>query len=248
MKLANWNLQRAATKMKRTALREQTDAVAADLWILTETREEFDPGLPYSCHSAEWRDGLPGLDTAADHWVAIHSVHPLERIDVRDKVRTTAARVHPEDAAPFLVFGTVLPWNGDNWRGHASAGGDAFRAALKLQQQDWQDMRQDYPKDEFFVMGDMNQDLAPARYYGSKANKDALLAALDSVGLHALTGGDGDPIRRDSASYACIDHICALKDSLWKAEPAARWPDAPQPDKRLSDHFGVSVSLASKVI
>ena len=56
MKLANWNVERASTKARRAALREATDAVAADLWVLTETRDSFHPGLPYSCSSAGWRD------------------------------------------------------------------------------------------------------------------------------------------------------------------------------------------------
>lgn len=43
-----------------------------------------------------------------------------------------------------------------------------------------------------------------------------------------------------SAPWACIDHICARKDSRWRAAPAIRWPDTAMPDKRLSDHFGVA--------
>jgi endonuclease/exonuclease/phosphatase family metal-dependent hydrolase len=106
-------------------------------------------------------------------------------------------------------------------------------------------LRRDNPDDEFFVLGDFNQDLVRVgpRYYGSRANRDALETALVDAGLVALTAADGDPIRRDSAPCACIDHICARRDSNWRAEPAVRWPDLPAPERWLSDHFGLSVLL-----
>ena len=48
-------------------------------------------------------------------------------------------------------------------------------------------------------MGDLNQDLAPTHYYGSRQNRTALHEALDQAGLVALTAGALDPLRRDSA-------------------------------------------------
>ena len=112
-----------------------------------------------------------------------------------------------------------------------------------MQARDWLRIRETYPTDEFFVLGDLNQDMVTPRYYGSRSNRLALENALEIAGLIALTAGDGDPIRRESAPCACIDHICARRDSIWRAEPAVRWPNAPKPERSLSDHFGVSVSL-----
>jgi len=94
-------------------------------------------------------------------------------------------------------------------------------------------------------MGDFDQDLVTPHYYGSRANRAALEATLQEVGLVALTGGEGDPVRRDSAPCACIDHICSRGDSKWRAEPASRWPELPVPDKRLTDHFGVSIAFTT---
>jgi hypothetical protein len=158
-------------------------------------------------------------------------------------LRTAAARIRPEFGDPFVVYGTVLPWIGRKWRTHPSASGVAFREALSVQAKDWMRIRRVYPVDEFFVLGDLNQDLVRPRYYGSRANRAALEKALQDAGLAALTAGDGDPVRRDSAPFACIDHICARRDSQWRPEPAVRWPDSPVPDKWLSDHFGLSISL-----
>ena len=108
-------------------------------------------------------------------------------------------------------------------------------------------MQLEYPKDELFVLGDFNQDLARVRYCGTKVTRDLLTAALEDCGLVAITAGDGDPIRRDSPPFACIDHVCALRNSRWRSELAVRWPDVPKPDKRLSDHFGVAVLFVPDV-
>lgn len=247
VKLANWNLERASTSARRDALREYTDRVGADVWVFTETHRDFTPGLPYACSSAEGRDRIHGLDTAEDRWAMIWSWHRLEQLETSDPTRTVAARIYPEGADPFVVYGTVLPWNGDNWRGHPSAGGVAFCEALKHQQADWLRLRERFPQDEFFIIGDFNQDLAPTHYYGSQLKRRALITALTECGLVALTAGDGDPIRRDAAPMACIDHICALRDSAWRPEPAVRWPDGPLPASHLSDHFGVAVRFTGKM-
>lgn len=224
MKLGNWNLERASTAIRRDGLRAHTDVIGADLGVFTETHRDFTPGLRNSFSSSGGRDEIAGLDTRADHWAMIWSSSPLEQMETSDAIRTVAARVHPALGAPYLVYGTVLPWNGDNWRGHSSAGGIAFCEALKVQKADWLSLCRRFPNDELFVVGDFNQDLAPTHYYESRLKRNALVGALDECGLVALTSGDGDPIRGETAPLACIDHICALGDSKWIPEPAIRWP------------------------
>lgn len=221
-------------------MREWTDRIAADVWVLTETHDGFTPGHEHSCKSDPGRDGY---DEPGHRWVTIWSKWQLEPLPTTDRRRTAAARVVPPGDAPFLVFGTVLPWHGDNWHGHASAGGLAFREALELQRADWKNLSREYPDHEFFVLGDFNQDLVHPRYYGARSNRAALLTTLDECGLVAHTAGAGDPIRRDSGPWACIDHICGRRESRWRPEPAVRWPDAPKPMKRLSDHFGLAITF-----
>ncbi len=177
--------------------------------------------------------------------MTLWSRFPLDPLPTSDPARSAAARIRPESGPPFIVFGTVLPWLGSQWRGFPSKGSVAFRAALSVQSADWMAIRRNDPDVELFVLGDLNQDLVRGgpRYYGSRANRIALESALLDAGLVALTAADGDPIRRDSAPSACIDHICARSDSSWRVESTARWPNAPRPDRRLSDHFGLSVTL-----
>lgn len=245
MKLATWNVAVPIAKSRRDALQTHIDTAKPDILVLTETHDGFKPGFAHSCSSEDGRDGSrdPG-----HRWVTIWSNDRLEPLDTSDKKRTASARVFPQVGNPFVVYGTVLPWIGSEWHGHASAGGFAFGESLKVQAADWKQLCGDYPDDEFFLLGDLNQDLVSnkPRYYGSKANRTALEAAFLDVGLTPLTAGGDDPIRRDSAPCACIDHICTRVNSHWRAESTARWPNEPKPHKPLSDHFGVSVSLVPR--
>ena len=227
---------------RRENLRAHTDRVDADIWVLTEAHDGFSPGHPFSHSSDAGRDGQRDPE---HRWVTLWSRFPIEPLATSDSARTVAARVRPPSADPFVIFGTVLPWFGSTWRGFDSSGGVAFRESLAVQSADWLRLRRDFPSDEFFVLGDMNQDLVATspRYYGSLNNRAALEAALFAAGLTALTAGAGDPVRRDSAPCACIDHICMLGDSAWRADAAVRWPDAAVPQRSLSDHFGIAVSL-----
>lgn len=241
LKLATWNVMLPVSKCRREALRSHTDQQQADVWVLTETHDGFTPGHPYSHSSAAGRDG----GHEAEHrWVTIWSRYPIDPLTTRDDVRTAAVRITRESSRPFIVYGTVLPWLGSSWQGHVSKRGVAFGESLAVQAADWRQFRHQFPKDEIFVLGDFNQDMVSPRYYGSRANRSALETALQEAGLVALTGGEGDPIRRDSAPCACIDHICARADSDWPAESAIRWPDLSSPARWLTDHFGVSISFA----
>jgi endonuclease/exonuclease/phosphatase family metal-dependent hydrolase len=241
MKIATWNVNRPVAADRREAARAEIDKVSADILVLTETHDDFKPGLPFQCSSEKGRDG----NYPQPHrWVTIWSNRRLEKIATSDHIRTTAARIFPIDGEPFLVFGTVLPWRDSEWGSPPSRGVAAFDEALKVQVFDWKKLHREYPKDELFVLGDFNQDLALAAYSGTKATKAILIAALEDCGLVALTAGDRDPIRRDSPRFACVDHICALRNSRWISEKTERWPNTTTPPTRLSDHFGVAVTLA----
>jgi endonuclease/exonuclease/phosphatase family metal-dependent hydrolase len=243
LKLATWNLQLPVAPRRRQKMRQYTDREQADVWVLTETHDGFTPGHEFFHSSSAGRDGT---DKPEHRWVTIWSKHPITPLVTTDEQRTAAVRVSPASSDSFIVFGTVLPWLGSTWRGHLSAGGVAFREALSIQLADWTRLRRSYPKDEFFLLGDFNQDLvtSPPRYYGSVTNRKSLNEALKRAGLVVLTSGDNDPIRRSSKGCACIDHICARRDSAWTLKSTVHWPDSLMPERGLSDHFGVAVSLS----
>ena len=239
MKLATWNVAMPLSARRRAAIRTYLDAQQADVWVLTETHEALTPGYAFSHSSA---NGCDGTSHKEQHWVTIWSRYPLERLETSDRERTAAVRVTPDSGDCFVIYGTVLPWRGSAWRGHPSREGVAFREALAVQTADWRQIMVDFSEDELFVIGDLNQAMAgPPHYYGSLANRAKLEAALSEAKLVALTAGTGDPVRRDSPPCACIDHICARRDSSWRARTAVRWPKAAVPPPALSDHFGISI-------
>jgi hypothetical protein len=241
MKIATWNVNRPVDAARSVAIRVEIDKIAADILVLTEAHDGFNPGFSFSCSSAPGRDGnYPHLH----RWVTIWSNNRLEKVATSDDKRTTAARIFPSEGAPFLIYGTVLPWDGDNWHDYPSTGGVAFGEALKVQVSDWKILHCQYPNDDLFVLGDFNQDLAITPYRGTKVTRGMLSVALSDCGLVALTAGERDPVRRDSPRFACIDHICAFSNSRWRSEKTERWPDTTKPPKGLSDHFGVAVTLA----
>lgn len=243
MRIANWNVQRVLPAMQRFArIREALSAVSADVYVLTETHASLVP-----------RDGFHAvLSAAPDHtsapgerWASIWSSSPLEtHADyVSDPGRCVIARLPHSEIGELIVYACVLPWGGSTWRGITAAGGAAFLAALATYQRDWNRLVAEFPAATLVVAGDFNQDLALRHYYGSRVQREALTAGLTEVGLRALTGRESDPIARYSPPCACIDHICINRGAEVTAA-AIRWPDAPAPDLRLSDHFGVAVDLS----
>jgi hypothetical protein len=246
LKIATWNLQLPVTALRRKKIRLHTERQQADIWVLTETHDDFSPGDEYTAVSSV--AGRDGLHEPEHRWVSIWSKYPLEALSTSDKQRSAVARVSPASGDSFIVFGTVLPWIGSKWRDRPGAGGVAFREALAMQLADWIRLRKQFPKDEFFLLGAFNQDLVgrPPRYYGSVTNRKVLEAALERAGLVPLTGGNNDPIRRDSPPCACIDHICTRRDSKLLTGNTERWPDTPVPQRGLSDHFGVAALLSGK--
>jgi len=220
------------------------DEINADVWVLTETSEEISPGADYQgVATTEWDRPAHG---PSEVWTKVWSRWPVERLDSpADPARCVAVRIVPPTRGPFVVYGTVLPWPSSAWRGLPYRGGLAFGAALDAQAGDWARLQTAHPGHDLFVMGDLNQDLCitKPRYCGSRLNQGRLRQTLADSSLVAFTDGANDPVRRDSAPRACIDHICGPVAYASRVHGTMRWPDTPTPVKGLSDHFGVAVDL-----
>lgn len=240
MLIATWNLDRPVSPARRERLRAELDRVSADLLVLTETHDGFAHGYSHEHSSAPGRDGA---DAPEHRWVTICSRRPLEPLATSDDEPTAAPRMIL-DGTSIVVYGTVLPWTGSVWRDHSWNSGEAFRASLALQLADWRRLRADHRDAELIVAGDFNQDLVGSHYYGSATNRRALVAAPTAADLVAWTGGEHDPIHRDSPDCACIDHIAGRADPRWSLRSTTRWPEAPRPVAEMSDHFGVGVVVS----
>ncbi|MEL6937773.1 MAG: endonuclease/exonuclease/phosphatase family protein [Cyanobacteria bacterium J06598_1] len=240
LRVANWNVARPQSQPHRERLAEVIQAISADIWILTETHESLSPGPTFTCATTTVSDRVckPG-----EAWVSIWTHFPTEQVfPTSDSARTLAVRILPEQTKPIIVYGTVLPWLGSPWRNIPSADGAAFAAALESQLSDWISLQHEHPDCDFILAGDFNQDLAQSHYYGSRKNRAALNLALKSAKLHCLTAGELDPVLEHAPTHASIDHICVSSD-LKSAAPPISWPALSKPQKNLSDHFGLLVSL-----
>jgi endonuclease/exonuclease/phosphatase family metal-dependent hydrolase len=245
MRIANWNLERILPSEPRySAVREHFKVIDADIWIFTETHELVAPGEGFSSVMS----GIPDRESKlGEHWAGIWSRHPIQHLPsfVSDLTRCTAARIEYPAIGEIVVYAMVLPWNGSEWRGIASANGVGFSAALSVYLKDWKRIRAELPDALLIVAGDFNQDLAPYHYYGSRKQRELLEAGLRNAGMVAWTAGANDPQDCNPLErHACIDHICGSELPGLRVDNIIRWPANGKPDPRLSDHFGVAVELS----
>ena len=144
--------------------------------------------------------------------------------ETSDVSRAVTSLVFPQDAAPILVYSSVLPWIGSKWHKVTFAAG-AFQAALSAQIADWSRLRARFPDARLCVLGDLNQDLASRHSYGSSANRRALASALDAPKC------DG-PMRwlEVATTPGDIAHLLARHDL---GEPPTPRPRGPPPGQML---------------
>jgi hypothetical protein len=235
--LANWNVNRPVAPSRLAAVRTAIGAVGADIIVLAEAHDALRPDFGYRLSLLPGRDGL---HRPQRRWVTICSHFPLHPLPVSDAHRTVAARFDPGGGSVTL-FRTVLPWKGSVWRDVEPR--EAFQEALRLLMDDVTRLRDAFPEDDVFIVGDFNQDLCGGRYAGTAAKARVLGAHLHDAGLLAITAGENDPVRRAAPAYACIDHICISQDARWTVDDIWCWPDSPAPPTGLSDHFGVAADL-----
>lgn len=230
------------SRPRANRLQDRLLAVDADVWILTETHPYVDLAPRYriaACSS-------PAPDrTGAERWVSIwvRAGFTTTSYASTDTERTTCARLSSGSAVDWYLYGTVLPWHGDKRRDPV-IGSAAFIAALKEQESDWARIQDADPKARLLVAGDFNQDLLDeGHYYGSHSRRRALQGALERAGLTCVTGGAADPVARQIAGHASVDHVCISQDSRITVTDMAVLPSTEQLRRGLTDHYGVLVSL-----
>lgn len=243
MRIATWNLARPV-EVRGERLRRLEAVIAAqpaDIWVLTETVTTLRaPDGFQGCHAEP--DG-PGMGSPA-RWVSIWTrFEILETMLTSDPVRHVAVRLRIPEERELIVCGTVLPWLGSSWNGVRARGGAAFAAAVREQESDWAAFVAAHPEAELVIAGDFNQDFSASRYYGSKANRGVLESALTRVQARLMTGGEDDPVPAHAPEHASVDHIAIRsKHPGWRAVLGDSWPKRTEPDRELSDHYGVAVS------
>jgi hypothetical protein len=240
--IATWNLERPrlASWKKLPAIRAQIATVAADLWVLTESRTTISPGDRFlAVHSPP--DPFRDLDSD-ERWCSVWSRWPMTRIATRDTPWSAAALVR-SPLGDLIVYGTVLPYHAEPARASGVGNrqwGEFFRE-VQLQAEDWEHLRRDFPGIPLAVAGDLNQNLDGARWYGTKSTRQALLDALRGADLRCVTAEDmvaSGKLRRNHL----VDHVCVTGDL--NRESLMCWEPVASDRTRMSDHPGVLVRLA----
>ena len=184
MRIATWNLERAADREKNSRRLDLIASVDADIWVLTETHDEID--LAPLGHRPARSEHDPAA-RPGEWWVTIWSRLPITRvIAVEDSVRATAVLVD-SPFGPLIVFGTVLPWGTDPGPTGDARGWTEHHRVIPLQGNEWTALRGRYPDTALCVAGDFNTNLGGPHYYGTNRGRVLLRTALRDAGLACLT-------------------------------------------------------------
>jgi hypothetical protein len=154
LRVGTWNVQYARGVEKNRRRLDLLSSRQADIWVLTETHDDLDlSGTHRAIHSEQW------YVTPGGRWTTIWTSLPLiERLTTADPDRCVAARLDGGAAGEVVVYGTVLPWNGDVGPKVESParGWEEFRRVVPAQGQEWADLRQRFPDAALVVAGDLN--------------------------------------------------------------------------------------------
>ncbi|MXG91209.1 endonuclease/exonuclease/phosphatase family protein [Nocardioides flavescens] len=239
LRIGTWNVQYARGVDKNQARLDHLTSLDADVWVLTETHDELDLSSTHTAVSTEDRYVTPG-----GRWTTVWTSLPvLERLPVGDPRRCVAVRLGAGRAGELVVYGAVLPWNGDAGPdpSRPARGWDEFYRVVPEQGREWASLRDRYPDATLVVAGDLNHDLGGPHYYGTRAGRALLREHLDAAGLDCLTATDR--FEPGILEHPPIDHVCAGPAHGRSLTSTADGWDKVIRGVRLSDHGGTLVSL-----
>jgi endonuclease/exonuclease/phosphatase family metal-dependent hydrolase len=251
IKIANWNVERPLHGRKKTILtRQKISAIAADVFVLTETSSALDLSdeFPYSAASISF-DRTPD-----EQWVRIWSKFEIsESICTFDNRRTACALIQlPE--TEVLIYGTIIPYHmaGVSGERYGNLGYKAWQyheEDIYRQANDWERISNLYNK-PIFVIGDFNQSRNGNKGYGTRKVRSVLTEQLERLQLICLTEVDFsqrylNPDPRKGFVKSTIDHICVSKDFLKSCTEIelGAWDHFTEDGTYMSDHHGVYVSF-----
>jgi len=238
LRIGTWNVEYARGVEKNQARLALLAGWEAHVWVLTETHDDLDLSATHS----EQRYFVPG-----GRWTTIWTSLPvLDCLETVDPSRCVAARLDAGHAGELVVYGTVLPWNGDTGPDETrpARGWEEFHRVVPRQGDEWASLRMRWPDATLVVAGDLNQDLGGRHYYGTHRCRSLLNAELARAQLTCLTTTD----RFDPAvlEHPPIDHICAGPGRDGSITSGAHGWNKDVDGVGLSDHGGTLVNLTIK--
>jgi hypothetical protein len=239
VRIGTWNVDHARP-LRNDGRLEILRTFGADVWVLTETRDDLSPGDEFHpVHSAPRSVAHPG-----ERWVSIWSSLPfIELVPVHDKSRTVAA-LYETSFGPLVVFATVLPWHADTGPNANARNWTEQHRIVPEQADEWAAIRQRYPTAALCVAGDLNMNLGGPHYYGTKVGRELLEQGLEDAGLECVTRTEHVPEGRLQLPH--IDHVCLSTTWAPGARVVEAWPGTIE-GVELSDHSGLVVSVEQPV-
>jgi endonuclease/exonuclease/phosphatase family metal-dependent hydrolase len=239
IRIGTWNVQYARGVDKNVRRRALLDSRHADVWVLTETHDDLDLSPTHVAAHSTQRYVEPG-----GRWTSIWSTLPIvEHLEVDDPSRCVAVRLDGGPHGELVVYGTVLPWNGDAGPSVAAParGWSEFYRVVPEQVGEWDRLRRRFPDSTLVVAGDLNHNLTGPHYYGTRLGRSLLSAGLGGAGLTCLTTtvsfADG------VLEHGPIDHVCAGPGRGGSLTAKVEGWNRDVDGVRLSDHGGTLAEI-----
>jgi hypothetical protein len=237
----NWGLSPASER--RSVISDYLANQAADIWLLTEVHEDWQPGTSSWQLSPHLR-----VPIGKKRWAGI-------RTDFRmGGIRTAGDPSHPAEEAlclarleldgvrpsSVLVACSVLPWKGAGayWRGLPDGQLNQFRCVL-----DHHHARIAAERDGAEPLiwgGDFNQPLIGPFWGATQAGAEDLRAAFEKLGLVALT----QHAEHLNGQTHAIDHIAVSRELVIEGAVADVHRPVSDTGRPLSDHAAYTADIA----
>ena len=239
LRIGTWNVQYARGVDKNRRRRAVLDRHDADIWVLTETHDDLDLTATHP-HAVRTEPRYAGNPSA--FWTTIWSRLPfLGALPTIDRNRTVAARFALNGAGDVIVYGTVLPWNGDTGPTGEASGWTEFYRVTPEQGREWAELRVANERSLLVVAGDLNQNLGGPHYYGTIKGRALLRAHLAAAGLTCAT--EFERFADGELAHPPIDHVCISAYPADELRCSVRGWNRAVEGVTLSDHSGVVVDV-----
>ena len=243
-RVATWNLDHASNQSRPADRQlERIKAVAADIWVLTETCDRVDLSAQgYNCKTPFKRNEYGNYWTTV--WLS-SSFSFTQQVHSYDDETITCVEVDSAGGR-FLLYATILPYAMYRVDKDGPKKWDEHYKEILAQGAEWHEL-QGVRGLPMIVAGDFNQARDGIGRYSSRKGRDLLTAQLANCGLQCVTEEDFGKLGKLSVgpkmeSYRHnIDHICVTSSSF-QVKATGAW-DHFVGERMLSDHNGVYVDL-----
>jgi hypothetical protein len=243
VRIATWNLERPSLRSwkRLPRQRDRMAAIAADLWVLTETRASISPAEGYhGRHAPPHPTRRPDAD---ERWVSIWSRWPLRPSGLPPDPRGAVSALVDSPDGELIIYGTVLPWANEKGDDGRATMWQVHYEQIERQAQEWRRLRDLHPDAPLVVAGDFNQDRDGSGWYGTRRGRDLLTQAMHDANLVCATDEDAVAAGKLRESHL-VDHIAICR--RWADGSRVRlncWEKTDQDGIRLSDHPAIAIDL-----